>query len=88
MKKLLLALLALVCVQTVCLASFREHRYDSFKVLEPEEGSIIFIGNSITDMHLWHEVFRTSDGKTLPIINRGNWSTCTCRYRPAIRCKG
>ena len=77
MKKLLLALLALLCVQSVCLASFREHRYDSFKVLEPEEGSIIFMGNSITDMHCWHEVFRTSDGKTLPIINRGNWSTCT-----------
>ena len=77
MKKLLLALLALVCVQTVCLASFREHRYDAFKVLDPEEGSIIFIGNSITDMHCWHEVFRTSDGNTLPIINRGNWSTCT-----------
>ena len=77
MKKLLLALLALVCVQSVCLASFREHRYDAFKVLEPEEGSIIFIGNSITDMHLWHEVFRASDGRTLPIINRGNWSTCT-----------
>ena len=77
MKKLLLTLLALLCVQSVCLASFREHRYDSFKVLEPEEGSIIFIGNSITDMHCWHEVFVTSDGKPLPIINRGNWSTCS-----------
>lgn len=77
MKKIILALLTLLCMQSVCLASFREHRYDSFKVLEPEEGSIIFIGNSITDMHCWHEVFRTSDGKTLPIINRGNWSTCS-----------
>ena len=77
MKKLLLTLLALLCVQSVCLASFREHRYDSFKVLEPEEGSIIFIGNSITDMHCWNEVFRTSDGTPLPIVNRGNFSTCT-----------
>ena len=77
MKKTLLTLVALLCVQSICLASFREHRYDSFKVLEPEEGSIIFIGNSITDMHCWNEVFRTSDGTPLPIVNRGNFSTCT-----------
>ena len=74
MKKLLLTLLACIAMCNVCLA-FRTHRYDSYKVLAPAEGSIIFIGNSITDMHCWHEVFRTSDGNPLPIINRGNWST-------------
>ena len=74
MKKLLLTLIACIAMHSVCFA-FRTHRYDSYKVLAPAEGSIIFIGNSITDMHCWHEVFRTSDGNPLPIINRGNWST-------------
>ena len=74
MKKLLLMLIACLAMHSVCFA-FRTHRYDSYKVLAPAEGSIIFIGNSITDMHCWHEVFRTSDGNPLNIINRGNWST-------------
>ena len=74
MKRLLLTLLACITLHSVCFA-FRTHRYDSYKVLAPAEGSIIFIGNSITDMHCWHEVFRTSNGDPLPIINRGNWST-------------
>lgn len=50
---------------------YRTHRYDSFKVIEPAEGSIIFLGNSITDMHCWPEAFVTSDGNYLPIVNRG-----------------
>ena len=54
---------------------FRNHRFDSFKVIEPAEGSIIFIGNSITDMHCWPEAFKTSDGNYLPIVNRGNSGT-------------
>ena len=54
---------------------FRNHRFDSFKVLEPAEGSIVFIGNSITDMHCWPEAFVTSEGKYLPIVNRGNSGT-------------
>jgi len=53
-------------------APFRNHRYDSFKVLTPAEGSILFLGNSITDMHCWPEAFRTSTGEYLPIVNRGN----------------
>ena len=51
------------------------HRYDSFKALAPAEGSILFIGNSITDMHCWPEAFVTSEGKYLPIVNRGNSGT-------------
>ena len=54
---------------------FRNHRYDSFKTLAPAEGSIIFIGNSITDMHCWPEAFKTSKGEYLPIVNRGNSGT-------------
>ena len=73
MKKTLLSIIA--CLLTVAAwadGPFRNHRYDSFKVLEPAEGSIVFIGNSITDMHCWHEAFRTSNGDYLPIVNRGN----------------
>ena len=54
---------------------FRNHRYDSFKVLETNNESIVFIGNSITDMHCWPEAFKTSDGQYLPIVNRGNSGT-------------
>ena len=54
---------------------FRNHRYDSFKVLETNNESIVFIGNSITDMHCWPEAFVTSEGNYLPIVNRGNSGT-------------
>ena len=54
---------------------FRNHRYDSFKVLETNDESIVFIGNSITDMHCWPEAFVTSEGNYLPIVNRGNSGT-------------
>ena len=64
--------MALICA--VCVWAdepFRNHRYDSFKVLAPAEGSILFLGNSITDMHCWPEAFKTSEGNYLPIVNRG-----------------
>ncbi|MBR5466343.1 MAG: exo-alpha-sialidase [Bacteroidaceae bacterium] len=76
MKRNLLMLVA--CFSMLCAWAdepFRNHRYDSFKALEPAEGSILFIGNSITDMHCWPEVFKTSEGKYLPIVNRGNSGT-------------
>ena len=76
MKRNLLMLLA--CLSMLCAWAdlpFRNHRYDSFKALEPAEGSIVFIGNSITDMHCWPEAFKTSEGKYLPIVNRGNSGT-------------
>ena len=69
---------------TICLLSlsavfadepFRNHRYDSFKILETNGESIVFIGNSITDMHCWPEAFKTSNGEYLPIVNRGNSGT-------------
>lgn len=30
---------------------FRNHRYDTFKVLDVASDHIVFIGNSITNMH-------------------------------------
>ncbi len=36
---------------------FREHRYDGFKVTPINTNSIVFIGNSITNMHDWHSSF-------------------------------
>lgn len=47
---------------------FRNHRYDSWKVLKLPENAIVFAGNSITDMHLWAEAF----GNDPRIVNRGN----------------
>lgn len=73
MKRILTSLLACLCMLGVWADEpFRNHRYDSFKVLEPAEGSILFLGNSITDMHCWPEAFKTSTGEYLPIVNRGN----------------
>lgn len=64
----------LICCVSLSWADgpFRTARYDGFKVLSPKEGSILMIGNSITDMHIWQEVFRDADGNYLPICNRGN----------------
>lgn len=47
---------------------FRLHRYDSFKATPVNEQSIVFYGNSITNMHEWWECF----GNDQRIINRGN----------------
>lgn len=47
---------------------FRKHRYDSWKVMSLPENAIVFVGNSITDMHNWTEAF----GGNPRIVNRGN----------------
>lgn len=46
---------------------FRDHRYESWKVLKLPKNAIVFAGNSITDMHLWAEAF----GNDPRIVNRG-----------------
>ena len=76
MKKIT-TILCLLLMATIAFADepFRNHRYDSFKVLETNNENIVFIGNSITDMHCWPEAFKTSDGRYLPIVNRGNSGT-------------
>ena len=74
MKKILTTLFLLVCCLGLSWADgpFRVARYDGFKVLSPKAGSIVMIGNSITDMHIWQEVFRDANGNYLPICGRGN----------------
>lgn len=46
---------------------FRNHRYDTFKVLPVKPGDIVFAGNSITNMHEWWEAF----GGDPRVVNRG-----------------
>ena len=77
MKRFSTFLAALLCTATAIFADgpFRNHRYDSFKVLNVTSDNIVFIGNSITDMHCWPEAFVTSEGEYLPIVNRGNSGT-------------
>ena len=76
-KKILFSILCCILSLSAVFADgpFRNHRYDSFKVLETNSESIVFIGNSITDMHCWPEAFKTSEGEYLPIVNRGNSGT-------------
>ena len=77
MKRVSTLLVALLCAITTIFADgpFRNHRYDSFRALSVTSENILFIGNSITDMHCWHEAFVTSNGDYLPIVNRGNSGT-------------
>lgn len=70
-----IALLLFAVTAVLADGPFRNHRYDSFKVLSVTDDNIVFIGNSITDMHCWPEVFVTSNGDYLPIVNRGNSGT-------------
>lgn len=70
MKKTLtlLLLLCAVCLGARADEAFRLHRYDTFKVTPINENSIVFVGNSITNMHPWTEAF----GNDPRIVNRGN----------------
>ncbi len=45
---------------------FRNHRYDGFKAATINENSIVFIGNSITNMHDWYAAFNNPN-----VVNRG-----------------
>lgn len=49
---------------------FRQHRYDLFRYLPIDTGDVVFLGNSITDMHNWNEAF-TSLPQGVRIVNRG-----------------
>lgn len=46
---------------------FRNHRYDSFRVLPVDSTDVVFVGNSITNMHEWWEAF----GSMQNVKNRG-----------------
>ena len=73
MKKLLSLTLCLLFAVAQMFAAdpFRSHRYDVFKVLPLNNSNIVFVGNSITNMHEWWEAFG-SEGN---IVNRGVWGT-------------
>lgn len=70
-KKLLLLLIACMALTVQVKASdpFRRHRENALSAIPNAEGSIIFIGNSITNMNQWRESFGVPDG--VSIINRG-----------------
>jgi len=63
----LLACLLLSTMYALADVPFRNHRYDAFKALETNSQSIVFYGNSITNMHEWWEAF----GSNHHICNRG-----------------
>lgn len=69
-KRFILSMLCLICAALAAHAdgAFRNHRYDTFKVEPINEQSIVFVGNSITDMHLWSEAW----GNDPRVVNRGN----------------
>lgn len=59
-KRWITLLVSLVAMCNIALADlpFRNHRYDAFKVLPKQTSeNIVFIGNSITNMHEWWEAF-------------------------------
>ena len=68
MKKLsLIALILLLTTATMYADEpFRQHRANHFATLVPEEGGIVFIGNSITNMFEWREGFGSAS-----VLNRG-----------------
>ena len=69
MRKSLLSLFSLFMLATTMLAQgvpFRRHRYDGFKTHKVTSENIVFLGNSITNMHEWWEAFGNAK-----ILNRG-----------------
>ena len=64
---LLAALLTGWVLPTKADVPFRQHRYDALSVLPADDDDILFIGNSITNMHEWWEAFGNPHVK-----NRGN----------------
>ncbi|MBD5308415.1 MAG: hypothetical protein HDS15_03960 [Bacteroides sp.] len=52
---------------------FRQHRFDQFKALPLADSTIVFFGNSITNMHEWWEAF----GSEQKVLNRGNSGAMT-----------
>ena len=68
MKRVSTLLAVLLCTATTIFADlpFRNHRYDAFKPLPVTSDNIVFIGNSITNMHEWWEAFGDPN-----VVNRG-----------------
>lgn len=66
LKFILCTMLSLFSVTLYADIPFRQHRSHHFATLVPAEGSTVFIGNSITNMHEWREAFGGGN-----ILNRG-----------------
>lgn len=69
MRKGVVLLVLSLCAFGIATAivPFREHRYDVFKSMPVNHESIVFLGNSITNMHPWTEAF----GSDPRVVNRG-----------------
>ena len=67
-----LAALAVVTLASVGMVhadwAFRDHRYSSLKATPADDVEVMFVGNSITNMHEWWEAF----GSRQHIAGRGN----------------
>ncbi len=68
MKTIFTSLICSILATAIAFADgpFRNHRYDAFKVLPVNSEQIVFIGNSITNMHEWWEAFDNHN-----VVNRG-----------------
>lgn len=92
MRKLAL-FLTLICSLTLIVRAdepFRRHRFDALRVLTPDSGAILFVGNSITDMHPWCEAFYGMTAN-VQICNRGISGALSDEIRdnigPFVACK-
>lgn len=66
MKRICLLLFSLLTLATTYAQRFENHRASSLYVLPQDTADIVFLGNSITNLHNWNEAF----GGTR-ILNRG-----------------
>ncbi|MCQ2173780.1 MAG: GDSL-type esterase/lipase family protein [Bacteroidales bacterium] len=75
MKRLKIVLVAALLAATVSFsatasgaaADMHGHRYDAINIMPVHNGDIVFVGNSITNMHEWWEAFGCEGN----ILNRG-----------------
>lgn len=56
-----------MCISALADQPFRNQRYDALNVLDINDKSIVFVGNSITNMHDWFEAF----GCDARVVGRG-----------------
>lgn len=72
MKRFALSLIVLLSMAAAAMGDepFRQHRYDLFRSLPVDSNDVVFLGNSITDMHNWDEAF-VGLPPSVRILNRG-----------------
>lgn len=69
-RTLIISILLLVAFSVQADLPFRQHRFDHLCQLRADTNAILFVGNSITDMHNWSESFAHVE-KPLYLCNRG-----------------